>query len=619
MIKIKNSLKIKILSLLVIPLAVIMGLALFIGGKSFITLQESKKLEVLTNLAPDISSLIHELQKERGISAVFLGGKGGVEASNKLKDQKVNTDSYNNIYAEQIRMFPKEEYGDKFLNLIDESALKLKKLNRIRSQVKNNKIKASEMASYYTSTISSLLSMVGEMAGLSSNSDITNYIAKYIVIIKAKEYMGQERAIGGIGFGQGIFTDGIYNKFIGLINKQEALLSIFNMYATKQEKEYYNITLTGKDVNEVARMRKVAISKNNIYSVPGSYWFETITGKINKLKKVEDNIKDNMGNVMSSVITVTLYKLIFLIVLLIAVSIINVISALSIVNGILKPVKGLEVGINELSNYDLSKLVEVQSSDEIAMMTEKFNNSINKLKELVENVRGSSNGILSSAEKMNETSTVINDMGKYQQESISQINIAIAESSEMINQIQTNSDDTVNSVNNIERSSSKANMAMTQLKANSKEILSVTSVIAGISNQINLLALNASIEAARAGDVGRGFAVVADEVGKLASVANKSTDEISKITKQLESDINLTDTSLSSISSAISSISSNANLVSESVAQQSVAMEEISSTVESFNDQVINASSKINESTELSNSVAKEALSLDKKVAKFKV
>lgn len=619
MIKIKNSLKIKILSLLVIPLAVIMGLALFIGGKSFITLQESKKLEVLTNLAPDISSLIHELQKERGISAVFLGGKGGVEASNKLKDQKVNTDSYNNIYAEQIRMFPKEEYGDKFLNLIDESTLKLKKLNRIRSQVKNNKIKASEMASYYTSTISSLLSMVGEMAGLSSNSDITNYIAKYIVIIKAKEYMGQERAIGGIGFGQGIFTDGIYNKFIGLINKQEALLSIFNMYATKQEKEYYNITLTGKDVNEVARMRKVAISKNNIYSVPGSYWFETITGKINKLKKVEDNIKDNMGNVMSSVITVTLYKLIFLIVLLIAVSIINVISALSIVNGILKPVKGLEVGINELSNYDLSKLVEVQSSDEIAMMTEKFNNSINKLKELVENVRGSSNGILSSAEKMNETSTVINDMGKYQQESISQINIAIAESSEMINQIQTNSDDTVNSVNNIERSSSKANMAMTQLKANSKEILSVTSVIAGISNQINLLALNASIEAARAGDVGRGFAVVADEVGKLASVANKSTDEISKITKQLESDINLTDTSLSSISSAISSISSNANLVSESVAQQSVAMEEISSTVESFNDQVINASNKINESAELSNNVAKEALSLDKKVAKFKV
>ena len=316
----------------------------------------------------------------------------------------------------------------------------------------------------------------------------------------------------------------------------------------------------------------------------------------------------------------TTYKLILLNVL-VASALIAI--GLWVAMGIAKPVARASAMLNQIATgeADLTKNMQVDTQDEVGALANAFNMFVGQLASIIKAVSKSSKDVTDIAIELNQASDATEKNTLNQQQSVDMVAAAINQMGATVHEIAKNANDTAQSAQKATHESEQGLQQMNQTVAGINglfekmqnasqvtqsladdvgEISTVLEVIRGISEQTNLLALNAAIEAARAGEQGRGFAVVADEVRTLAQRTQESTEEINSMIHKLQTgaqeavnamqagidnaatsveNADLTGKSLNNITQAIGSISDLSIQVATATEQQSSVVNELNSHI----------------------------------------
>ncbi|MDQ5946614.1 MAG: hypothetical protein QG619_2044, partial [Pseudomonadota bacterium] len=234
-----------------------------------------------------------------------------------------------------------------------------------------------------------------------------------------------------------------------------------------------------------------------------------------------------------------------------------VLLAFYIVGSITGPLAALESVMTHIaSSGDLTRRADTTHQDEIGRMANAFNIMMTQLQKIIGEVRGSSDQVAASADQLAGSSAQLAEVSEQQSgavassaAAIEELTVAIASVSETARDVHTQAVDSVSrttegseKVSHLAGEIQRLQQSMVDIARTVDEFVKSTQAITGmtqevrdIADQTNLLALNAAIEAARAGEAGRGFAVVADEVRKLAEKSGKSASEIDSVTRSIMS------------------------------------------------------------------------------------
>lgn len=288
---------------------------------------------------------------------------------------------------------------------------------------------------------------------------------------------------------------------------------------------------------------------------------------------------------------------------------------------------------------DLTQRLAARGNDEVSAMASGFNQFASRIQELVKQVSGSTDEMAGAVDDLNEVTSTTRDGVQRQRNEIDQVATAMTEMAATVQEVARNAaaaaeaardandeagsgkrvvEETIQAINALATEVQGASDVINQLAADSEAIGGVLDVIRGIAEQTNLLALNAAIEAARAGEQGRGFAVVADEVRTLAQRTQSSTQEIQGMIEKvqggarnavsvMESGREQAADSVSKASDAgasLNTINAAVSAINDMNMQIASAAEEQSAVAEEINRNIVNIGTVADETAEGSNRIA---------------
>jgi methyl-accepting chemotaxis protein len=589
--------------------------------RAYYLLNQAKETIADVELVTFTNKLVHELQKERGMSAGYIGSNGTIFTS-RLRKQRAKTDrEVNNLKTFMVDT----NYHEHTKKTTQQLFNNLRQLQTIRQQVDSLSIPLPNALRYYTGNNLLILDLNGHLASeLEESSSSERFLTLYNIAY-TKEQAGIERAVLNNVFASGKFTSALFSRYIELVTKQETYIKSAYTVATLDYKKELDRFVQSNENREVQRYRNITENTESEFNVDPNDWFKAATARIDKLKTTEQTLLNEtvlyaQEKVSSRFRVIIFESLLLILMLALAYAVFSTIR--------LRASQSFEINRfmkNVDSEKDLTDTVEIITEDELGGIAKLMNVTFTNIRTDFINFQENAHQMGKATEQAASATEQSKKNLTQLQADISSIASATEEMSVSIKSVTENmlvasdgaeraAKETINGEDAVKTSMqgisqtaievAKVGETITELNSRVNDILGMVDVIKSVADQTNLLALNAAIEAARAGEQGRGFAVVADEVRTLAKRTQQSTQEISNVVDVLKT----------SSQNAFSSIESGNHQAREAVtnAQQiSVVLAKIVESIKSVDDVTGVIASSTKEQSSVIQSINNNVASID--------
>lgn len=410
------------------------------------------------------------------------------------------------------------------------------------------------------------LKFVTSQSGISTDLDAeVRQVAELVTSMtpQVTATLGVGRAVGSYSLGQGFLNSGDSTKMDDLLLNLEKVQGEYGLRISEAldghpaaARALGDLTSASRDsLKDAAVLFEEQVIISDSLDMPWADFYQQTTQIMNRTYAVNDAALVFLEQRLSERLDSNRTQMVLLIVALLAVFLLIVYLYSGFYVATRASLKGLGLTMNKVAAGDMTVSFDARSNDELGELGQVFNDTVAKIRHLidrvghtvveverqagrVETVSGESNqAVASQMSQIDQVATAMNEMSATAQE-VARSAAGAVGSAQSVNDETLNGRQLVETqVGSIERLASEIDASVAvinQLASDSSSISQVLDVIKGIAEQTNLLALNAAIEAARAGEQGRGFAVVADEVRNLAKRTQQSTEEIEKMIARLQ-------------------------------------------------------------------------------------